>query len=346
MISGDTTRRTYTAGNPSLPDPPKSLWANLGQTKQSILAQRAVGFNCLNYAKAPEGTLYRHYMPDQAYLDANCAQGIRVEIMFPSCWDGKNLDSKNHRDHVAFPDLVMTGDCPSTHPVRLPSLMYEVIHDTHAFKGRQGRFVFSNGDTTGFGMHADFMMGWDESFLQKAVNTCTNPSGKIEDCPLFNVVDHNTATSCKLQNKLPKAASNEDVRGPMIGLPGGVKITFADGHEEGSSAPKSSAAPKPSLTYSAGERPSNAASPLPGQVFKEKAAAAAAAAAVTSAPAPPVVSKAPEFFSTEFITKGNTVSEILWKQELVTVTETVDAVETGAAQAVHHKRHALGRRNF
>lgn len=149
MISGSNTRRSYTAGNPSKPDPPKSLWQSMGDTKQDILEQRALGFNCLNYDKPPEGTLYRHYMPDKSYLDANCKSGIRLEIMFPSCWDGKNTDSSDHKSHMAFPDLVMNGDCPSSHPVRVPSLMYETIFDVAAFKNRNGQFVFSNGDTEG-----------------------------------------------------------------------------------------------------------------------------------------------------------------------------------------------------
>jgi hypothetical protein len=31
-----------------------------------------------------------------------------MEIMFPSCWDGKNLDSANHQSHVAWPIGVRT----------------------------------------------------------------------------------------------------------------------------------------------------------------------------------------------------------------------------------------------
>lgn len=345
MISGDNLRRTYTAGNPSQPDPPKSDWATTGQTTQSILAQRAIGFNCLNYAKPPEGTLYRHYLPEKAYLDANCKDGIRIELMFPSCWDGKNVDSTNHKDHVAFPDLVMTGNCPSSHPVRLPSLMYEIIWNTPKFAGRNGRFVMANGDTTGFGYHGDFMMGWDEKFLGQAVKTCTNLSGRIEDCPLFKVVDHNTATSCKRQKALPLMLKSEDVTGPMANLPGNVKITFADGHSEGSNEPKSSSVAKPSLTYAPGEKATNKASLLPGQVFKETAnAVAAAAAQTTPAPAPPPANAAaPSFFSTQYITNGKVVSEILWKEEVVTVTKMVDAAPTGAA---HAKRHQHGRHNF
>lgn len=150
MVAGNTDRRNYTAGDPTQPDPPKSLWASLGQTSQDVLAQRALGFNCLNYAKAPEGTLYRHFLPDKAYLDANCLDGIRFEIMFPSCWKGGDAtDSPNHQDHVAYPDLVMTGDCPAGYPDRLPSMLFEVIWNTHAFAGRNGQFVIANKDTTG-----------------------------------------------------------------------------------------------------------------------------------------------------------------------------------------------------
>jgi hypothetical protein len=33
-----------------------------------------------------------------------CPQGSRVQLVqdFPGCWDGKNIDSDNHRNHVAF----------------------------------------------------------------------------------------------------------------------------------------------------------------------------------------------------------------------------------------------------
>ncbi|OIW22162.1 hypothetical protein CONLIGDRAFT_703077 [Coniochaeta ligniaria NRRL 30616] len=50
------------------------------QTSQVDLAQRAIGFNCLNYAKAAEGSLYRHYLPTNDYLDANCANSVRFEM--------------------------------------------------------------------------------------------------------------------------------------------------------------------------------------------------------------------------------------------------------------------------
>jgi len=34
---------------------------------------------------------------------STCGGGWRVTVTFPSCWDGKNLDSPDHRSHVAYP---------------------------------------------------------------------------------------------------------------------------------------------------------------------------------------------------------------------------------------------------
>lgn len=149
MISGDNSRRRYTAGNYKEPDPPQSQWESLGQTTQGILAQRAVGFRCLNYMESPEASLSRHYLPDKAYIDANCPNGVLIELAFPSCWNGKDLDSKNHADHVAFSTFITSGSCPKGFDFRLPTLMYEVIWNTDAFSKRRGRFVLANGDFTG-----------------------------------------------------------------------------------------------------------------------------------------------------------------------------------------------------
>jgi hypothetical protein len=152
MIAGDSTRRNYSVHGLSAleADPPKSEWAALGQVNQHDLAQRALGFNCLNYAKHDaEGALYRHYLPDKAYLDANCIDGVRFEISFASCWDGVNPTSPDHKSHVAYPDLVLNGNCPDGFDVKLPGLMYETIWATNAFAGVPGEFVISNGDTQG-----------------------------------------------------------------------------------------------------------------------------------------------------------------------------------------------------
>jgi hypothetical protein len=62
-----------------------------------------------------------------------CPGGIRATVIFPSCWDGVNLDSPDHKSHVAYSTAkganALAGDkCPSTHPVRIPQVMYEIFH--------------------------------------------------------------------------------------------------------------------------------------------------------------------------------------------------------------------------
>ena len=143
MIAGSNKRRTFTDGEPL-----RSATVTLGKT-QAELGERAVGFNCLNYATDPEATLYRQFMPEKSYLDANCKDGLRLELMFPSCWNGKDTQADDHKSHVAYPDQVMNGNCPDSHPVRLPGLLFETIWGTDAFEGRDGMFVMSNGDPTG-----------------------------------------------------------------------------------------------------------------------------------------------------------------------------------------------------
>lgn len=148
MIAGDSTRRNCTIGGApcAFPDPPQSEWGTLTQYE---LSERALGFNCLNYNTAPEGSLYRHFLPPKSYLDANCLDGVRFELMFPSCWNGKDIDSANHKDHVAYPDLVMDGVCPDGFETKLPGLFYETIWNTYAFNGVDGQFVLANGDILG-----------------------------------------------------------------------------------------------------------------------------------------------------------------------------------------------------
>lgn len=145
MIAGDNFQRNFSY---PVPDLPKSDWTG-NMTDQAFLRQAALGFNCLNYAAPPEGSLYRHFLPDKAYLDANCLDGVRFELMFPSCWNGVDVDSPDHKSHVAYPSEVMTGNCPTGFETRLVSMFFETIWNTYAFKGVDGQFIIANGDPTG-----------------------------------------------------------------------------------------------------------------------------------------------------------------------------------------------------
>lgn len=65
-----------------------------------------------------------------------------------------------------------------------------------------GHLAWANGDTTGYGLHADFLNGWDTDILTKALNDpgCVNLgySIEIQKCPVLSPY-FNTATAqaCK-----------------------------------------------------------------------------------------------------------------------------------------------------
>jgi hypothetical protein len=171
--------------------------------------QEAVSWACLGISghETP-------YIPNQ-----NCPQGLRAQVFFPSCWDGKNLDSADHKSHMTYPSTYNAGSCPPSHPKRFISLFYEVIWQTNEFKdmwyGNTHPFVLANGDPTGFGHHGDFVNGWDVKTLQRAVDECTNDSGVVEDCHVFDFFTHDQTRSCKIPTQV-----DEPVEGWLSTLPG------------------------------------------------------------------------------------------------------------------------------
>jgi hypothetical protein len=125
------------------------------RSDKGTIETHARSFACLNY-NAP-GTPQTYGFPT-----TKCPNGIRAQVYFPSCWDGVNLDSPDHKSHVAYPTQEYdNGPCPATHPVRIISIFIEVTWHTEQFDdmwyGDSQPFVFSFGDPTGYGIHGDFV---------------------------------------------------------------------------------------------------------------------------------------------------------------------------------------------
>ncbi|KAI0245871.1 hypothetical protein BJV78DRAFT_1079384, partial [Lactifluus subvellereus] len=185
---------------------------------------KAISWNCLNF-NAPPGT------QTPGFANTNCPDGLRAQVFFPACWDGVNLDSSDHKSHMAYPDRIDNGLCPSSHPIHLVSIFYEVYYNVAPFNALNngGRFVLANGDPTGYGLHGDFLNGWDRSVLSRAITTCTAASGVIEDCPVFQNEGRFYADAdmnlCSATNPLP----NESVPYAVPYLPGCVAVTDGPG---------------------------------------------------------------------------------------------------------------------
>ncbi|KAE8147040.1 hypothetical protein BDV25DRAFT_41151 [Aspergillus avenaceus] len=364
MLAGDTYQRNFTW---PIPDPPKSEWTG-SQASQASLRQKAIGFNCLNYNKAAEASLGRHYLPDKAYLDEHCTDGVRFEIMFPSCWDGKNVDSDDHMSHVAYPSQVMDGTCPEGYENRIVSLFYETIWDTYAFKGKSGEFVIANGDPTGYGYHADFIHGWQDGVLDKAIKKCTNLSGRIEDCDVFDIQTESDQRQCKFD--LPRILKNEDLYSHEGGIPNDIVIE--SGPAYASPVRYNTATASATATQSAGASVSvsvglsidlGGLGNIGGHVAVDQSTTASSATTPTWTPTPTTsyvegeVTQAVIYVEREVIvlvdSQGNPVQTVTGGLETVstattTVSGTVSTVVTTPTEApakrdhVHHARHAHG----
>lgn len=104
--------------------------------------------------------------PDSVTLPTKfCAGGIRSVITFPTCWDGVNLDSADHKSHIAYPVKGSITDqfdydggaCPATHPVRIPQVMYEVVWDVSKDVSRM--FLTWKGQSWGLWIESRFADG-------------------------------------------------------------------------------------------------------------------------------------------------------------------------------------------
>ena len=186
---------------------------------------QAINYKCLNYKGTPTDS--------KGFPDQSCPDGLRAEVTFPSCWDGENLDSADHKSHMAYPTVTFeAGACPPTHPKHLVVVKMEVIFATmdKPFNGKNP-FVWATGDDTGFSLHADLVMGWNHETLTAAVAQCDNVSGRIEDCPPFagkipaekQWLDPGT---CRIDSWVDE---DHDAAAPLPKLPGCNPITSGPG---------------------------------------------------------------------------------------------------------------------
>jgi hypothetical protein len=180
---------------------------------------KAINWNCIDYSN-------NNNYPETPGMDHTvCANGLRAQVFFPSCWDGVNLDSADHKSHMAYPDGINNGVCPKSHPVHLISIFYEVYFSVDPFNKLNdgGNFVLSTGDRTGYSLHGDFLNGWDQGILQQAVDQCTNDSGVLEDCTVFTS-QNLLYTDAQTNACLAKDPVGVPVDGLLPNLPGCIAI--------------------------------------------------------------------------------------------------------------------------
>ncbi|MFC0506912.1 DUF1996 domain-containing protein [Micromonospora costi] len=102
-----------------------------------------------NFVTCPAGTML------ESYLD------------FPQCWNGRDLDSPDHKSHMAYP---VNQACPASHPVPVPKLRqvlrYPVSGDPSPLRLASG---------PGYTMHGDFFNAWPVAEMERRVRDCIRP---------------------------------------------------------------------------------------------------------------------------------------------------------------------------
>jgi hypothetical protein len=105
---------------------------------------------------------------------------INATIMFPNCWDGKNLDSADHLSHVTYTHE--TQSCPSSHPVRLPQISILLYFPgTGSVDGWSLSSDMTSGFNSGPGatLHADWFGGWNNEAMKLWTDGCVRAA---RDC--------------------------------------------------------------------------------------------------------------------------------------------------------------------
>jgi hypothetical protein len=104
-----------------------------------------------------------------ADFPASCVTGTQLNVRFqsPSCWDGKYLDTPDHKSHMAYPVNLV---CPADHPVAVPMIEFKMAFPNPA--GSLAQLRLSSG--RGFSFHYDFYNMWDPATLQALLTHCVN----------------------------------------------------------------------------------------------------------------------------------------------------------------------------
>lgn len=126
-------------------------------------------WSCLN--------TYEPYEQQSNLAAMDCPQDdyIQMDVVFPQCWNGHDLDSVDHASHMAYPE---DGHCPATHPIVLPAIELHVAYARKGLDLSKLRLSSDNYSTDlpgGYSVHGDWFGGWEPAVKDAFVDGCIKP---------------------------------------------------------------------------------------------------------------------------------------------------------------------------
>lgn len=109
---------------------------------------------------------------------------LEFRVVFPQCWDGVNLTSKDHRSHMSYPiaaevPFTGTGRCPDSHPIAITEISYKFAVEVTKDTGTSDKWYLSSdmreSNPNGSSLHGDWMNGWDSDIMDLIIKNCINP---------------------------------------------------------------------------------------------------------------------------------------------------------------------------
>jgi hypothetical protein len=141
---------------------------------------RMIAGNSKAQSAQPQGMInWECQTPSNATLGTggsipSCAKGnnLKVRINFPSCWDGFNLDSPDHKQHMAYSG---NSGCPVSHPVDLPHISFIISWNSIKSSTQGWRLssdMYSSKMPGGYSFHADWMEAWKPEIRNTWFKNC------------------------------------------------------------------------------------------------------------------------------------------------------------------------------
>jgi hypothetical protein len=182
----------------------------------------AVAFECVSSDLQTSLSGVQHSLADVVASGKCSVPGamLRASIALPNCWDGKYLDTADHRSHMAYGNGAIIDNfgpaCPADHPYALPQIALQTFYTIDS-NFLAGKWHFASDEMTpgkpaGYTFHADYWEAWSP-IVKNAWQT-----GCIDKHLSCNVGELGTGQSVKGMNQNDFGAYPNHVLVPLSSI--------------------------------------------------------------------------------------------------------------------------------